>query len=128
MPFMGMSLFTQLRSPFEPDFIKNRAQKPAEMVRYSITEEHVLQVTALTSSVIANSNSWYNTKDGHSSRTSAHDPQQKNKSNIHPRRSLATTQKLKLATAVLVSIPICKDMTKNGYTGRISFSVSEERH
>lgn len=48
---MGISLSMQLRSPFEPEFMKNRAQKPAEMVQYSITS--VLRVTALTSYVIA---------------------------------------------------------------------------
>lgn len=53
MPFIGISVFVQLRPPFEPDIIKNRAQKSAKMLQHSLRGEHVLWVTALTSYVDA---------------------------------------------------------------------------
>lgn len=42
MPFIGISVFMELRPSFEPDIIKNRAQKSAKMLQHSLTGERVL--------------------------------------------------------------------------------------
>lgn len=110
---------------------KNRAQKPAEMVQYSIIRECVLWVTALTSYVTANSSNWEMQKqmDGTFLDLLPMCPRKRLRAtNICPGRSLATIQKLSLGKAVMVSNPLSKGMIKDGDTDGISFSIPEERH